>query len=88
MIFIYCVTFQVHVIKALFHFMARSPSKYVTMIPSFKHRGVGDMMVLGSHVSSNDQVIKGSCKFRGNNPSRYVTILPSLIAIGFLVVEI
>ena len=50
--------------------------------------GSGDIMLLVSHVISQDHRIKASCNFMGKSPSRKVIILPNLVAIGNVVGEI
>ena len=55
------VTLQDHVIKALYHFMIRSLSRYIIILASLvvKDSGNGDKMVLVCHVILQDHVIKG-----------------------------
>ena len=54
---------------------------------SQKQSGSGDIMVLDSHLISQDQVIIGSYDFMCKNSLKKVTILASLVVIATLVVE-
>ena len=54
---------------------------------SQKRSGSGDIMVLDSHLISQDQVIIGSYDFMCKNSLKKVTILASLVVIATLVVE-
>ena len=74
--FVCQVALHDHVNRVLFHFMVRSHLRYVTILPSSifyqDHRlcDNGDIMVLASHVISQNHVIKRSCDFIGSSPSK------------------
>ena len=73
MVFVYHVTLQDHVIKALNDFMVRSPSRYVTTLPLFvaiSNVVVKIKIILVCHVISQDHMIKESCNFMSRSPSR------------------
>ena len=53
-----------------------------------KHCGIGGIIDLVYHVTSQDHVFKRSCYFMGRSPSRKVIILLSLLTISIVAVEI
>lgn len=89
MVFVFHVTLQEHVIKALYDLMVKNPSRYVTILPSVVALDTEIIAVLVCHVISQYHVIKVSFAFMDRSPSvRQFIILLKFVAIGTSVVEI
>ena len=67
------VTWQAHVIRALYDFIVRSTPKIShppNMFHGHRHCASGDILVLACHMILQDHMIKGSFDFVGRSLSR------------------